>query len=312
MKLIAIATAVFSLLVASASASMASALPGFLATPNAKITFEEYTTVLEEVCLTGKPDYCQRLAFKLQREKDAGATKPRSDRLHQAALDYYQKQCDAADLVACQNVSIIYQVGYGRPIDVANTALSHQQFQKLAHTLCDNKDALGCFYVSDALNGTGNPDYDPNKAKKLSDLSVEYFARDCANKNAKACELLANRYNNGQRYGGYIPYDIQRAAALFDSGCQYGNADACITLGNIYKFGSGVKTDKNKAAHYDQKGCDLESAISCSNLLSGGRASSGIKWTKEQKMTLQDKVSLLARRNCSIGKLPDCSLLKFK
>ena len=310
MKLIAIATAVFSLLIASAS--MASALPGFVAAPDAKITFEEYMTVLEEVCLTGKPDYCQHLAFVLQRGKDAGATKARSDRLHQAALDHYQKQCDAADLVACQNVSIIFQVGYGRPIDIPNAELSGQHFQKLARTLCDNKDALGCFYVSNALNGTGNADYDPNKAKKISDLSVEYFARDCANKNAKACELLAHRYYNGQRFGGYIPYDIPRAIALFDSGCQYGNPDACITLGNIYKLGSGVKTDKNKAALYDQKGCDLESAISCSNLLSGGRASSGIKWTKEQKKTLQDEVSRLARRNCSTGKLPDCSLLKLK
>lgn len=295
-----------------AMAVSASPIENFKNTTSLTVKSEDYFAVLEDVCNAGSPDYCQRMAFILEKMKDVKLNRDKIISFHQAALNQYQDQCNRNDLVACQEVTTIYQLGYGREIDIPNTNIARDKFNVLSIKLCETEDALGCAYVSYKYNASGDPEYDVIKAHKYSDLSVEYFTKECANQIALSCERLAHRYTHGNTYGGYIPYDIQSALKMFESACQYGLASSCIELSNIYYLGTHVKRDKLKKYQYDKRGCDLDSAISCSNLLNSGKSVSGVKRDKAQTEKLRERMAFLAKTNCAKGKLPECSLIYFR
>ncbi len=291
------------------SMARANSLENFVNAPGLGVKFEDFASVLEGICNSGNAEYCQKLAFIIERRKNPKLDKDRIVTLHQRALNQFEKQCDLNDLISCQNASIIYQVGYGLEIDSAKAQILGARFNALAAKLCDAGKPLGCFYTSNRHNGTGSSDYDIMKARQYSELSVKYFTQECTNKNAQSCELLAHRYKNGQIYGGFIAYDIQRAIMLFDTSCQYGNATACIELSHIYLFRVHIKRDKLKSVLYKQKGCDLDNSIACWNLLKSNILPSGVKRGKIQTAKIQERMVYLAKKNCSEGKLPECSLL---
>ncbi len=291
----------------------ASSLDNYMRAPDLTIGFEDFSVVLEGVCNAGFAEYCQNLAFSLERRKDATKNADRIKRLHQSALKAYENGCLEGNLLPCQEASHIYQLGYGVPKNQIKANDLRDTFNSIAKMQCGAKIALACAYQSYWHNGSGNKEYDAHKAQKYSDLSVEYFDKSCVDQVAISCALLAQRFKNGRSYGGFIDYDIDRSLSLFNKSCALGYANACIEIGSMYFSGKYVGRDKLKAAQYDQKGCELGNAIACRNLLdSGGMTPKGAKRGKAETAQLRDRILRLAKDNCATGKLAECSLFNIK
>ena len=48
--------------------------------------------------------------------------------------------------------------------------------------------------------------------------------------------------------------------------CNNGNAGSCGALGDLYRYGYGVKQDYNKAMEFYGKACEMGEAVGCSAL----------------------------------------------
>jgi TPR repeat protein len=60
--------------------------------------------------------------------------------------------------------------------------------------------------------------------------------------------------------------DFEKAAGFYRKACGNGHAEACRSLGLMYKAGLGVKEDALKANEFYQKACDAGSAEVCNDL----------------------------------------------
>lgn len=294
------------LLTLQASAAKADALENFLSAPGIVVEFEDYASVIESQCNTGKTEYCQNLLNLLEKRKESDANQEKINQLKKIIVIQNEAKCDNGELLPCTYAKIKYQKEYGNIDNPEKSREYSEKFDNNAKILCANRDGVGCFYVSLSYLQKEGVSFDEGKAREFHDLSIKYFSEACDRGDGSACSLLAYRYRNGIMFGSYIPADTPRAIALFDAACGYGYIDACIELSNIYSWGEYVKKDKLKVRHYSEKGCDLESAIACSNILR-----SGVKLTKEEKIKIRERVAFLAKRNCANGRFQDCSQLQF-
>lgn len=61
----------------------------------------------------------------------------------------------------------------------------------------------------------------------------------------------------------YKAKNYKAAIDLYNRGCYMGFSDACVSLGNMYIKGDGVKADINKAKRYLNISCNRGDNISC-------------------------------------------------
>jgi TPR repeat protein len=294
------------LLTLHASAANADALDNFLSAPGFVVEFEDYASVIEGQCNSGKTEYCQNLVSLLEQRKNADANREKISQIKKTIVIQNETKCDNGDLMACQYAGIKYRKEYGNTDNPEKSREYSEKFDNIARLKCNNRDGVGCFYVSLYYLQRESETFNEEKGREFHDLSIKYFSEACDGGDGSACSLLAYRYKHGTGFGSYIAADTGRAVALFDAACGHGYIDACIELSNIYSWGQYVKKDKLKVRYYSEKGCDLESAIACSNILR-----SGAKLSKEEKMKIRDKVAFLAKRNCANGRFQDCSQIQF-
>ena len=93
-------------------------------------------------------------------------------------------------------------------------------------------------------------------------------------------ELGIEAYDQGNYY---------KAAEIFSTACDDGNAECCNMLGALYSDGLGVKVDYHKAAWLYKKACDGKSAIACSNLGDQYRDGIGVKQDIRKAIELYEK-----------------------
>ncbi len=295
-------------LVLQPATARAGSLENFLNTPGLLVEFEDYVTVVEGVCKSGNPEYCQSLASLLEQRKDSELNRERILGLKKLAFEQNIAKCDSGALIPCQYVEIKYRLGQDiNVVDLEKSKFYSEKFDTLADKACARGDGIGCFYVSQRFRQVGTQYHDRAKAREYHDLSMKYFSEGCDKGDGASCSLLAHRYKNSWNFGDFMSSDIGRALALFDTACGLRHIDACIELSNLYSWGQYVKVDKLKVRRYSEQGCALESAIACSNILR-----SGAKLTKEEKANIRDRVAVLAKRNCANGRLGDCSQLQFR
>jgi TPR repeat protein len=295
-------------LVVQPSTARAGSVENFFNTPGLLVEFEDYVAVLEGVCKSGNPEYCQSLASSLEKRKDSDSNRERIFALKKLAFEQNILKCESGELVPCQYVEIRYRLGHDiNVVDLDKSRFYSEKFDRLADKMCVQGDGVGCFYVSRRYLDVGSKNHDRAKAHEYHDLSMKYFSEGCDKGNGLSCTLLAHRYKNGWTFGGFNSSDIGRALRLFDAACGLRHIDACIELSNLYSWGQYVKVDKLKVRHYSEKGCELESAIACSNILR-----SGAKLTKEEKAKIRDRVAILAKRNCANGRIEASSLFRFR
>ena len=66
------------------------------------------------------------------------------------------------------------------------------------------------------------------------------------------------------KFGTGVKQDYQTASEYFKKGCDLDDGFSCANVGYLYEDGEGVKQDYQKAKEYYQKACDLGDGLSCS------------------------------------------------
>src|SRR6202012_3556367 len=84
----------------------------------------------------------------------------------------------------------------------------------------------------------------------------------CAAGEAEACASLGEVY----KHGVGTPRDFAQAIDAFKKGCDGSNASACTNLGLMYAHGEGVPKDLAAAAALHTRACDNGSAGGCAAL----------------------------------------------
>ena len=86
--------------------------------------------------------------------------------------------------------------------------------------------------------------------------------RQCNNGNAGSCGALGDLY----RYGYGVKQDYNKAMEFYGKACEMGKAVGCSILGILYYNGEGVKQDYKKASEFYSKACEMGEAEGCNNL----------------------------------------------
>lgn len=291
------------------SAIRANTIEIFLTTQGLSTSFDIYSTVFESVCNSGNAEYCQKLAFILQKRKDAKAHVARIFSLHARAKNIYQQKCQNNDVYGCQELGIIYQLGYGVDIDTAQSSILHKRQIEIHKSRCEQEDAGSCSQLAYWFSATGHPEQSVEVAKQYASQSFKYHQINCMNSKPSDCYALAGQYRAGDTFGNYVTPNIEISLNLLRKSCDLQYATACITLGNIYNGGQYVKRDNSEFVRYNQKACDLDNSIGCSNLLVVNKTVLGVKRDKFETAKLRQRIAMLARLNCYQGKLAECNLL---
>jgi TPR repeat protein len=93
---------------------------------------------------------------------------------------------------------------------------------------------------------------DPARAATL-------FERACGRGSLRACNNLAQRYQNGDGRA----QDLPRAVGLFERACDGGDAVSCFNLGALYGDMDLLPHDPDRARGYYRRGCELGDDWSC-------------------------------------------------
>ena len=83
--------------------------------------------------------------------------------------------------------------------------------------------------------------------------------RKCNNGNAGSCGALGDLY----RYGYGVKQDYNKAMEFYGKACEMGEAVGCNNLGYLYEFGYGVKQDYKKASEFYGKACEMGYQLGC-------------------------------------------------
>ncbi|HCX72879.1 MAG TPA: sel1 repeat family protein, partial [Candidatus Cloacimonas sp.] len=102
---------------------------------------------------------------------------------------------------------------------------------------------------------------DAKKAHNQGNYSkaAELFKTSCDNGNAKGCVMMGSYYHLGLG----VERDYSKAVELYKKACDGGFYLACNNLGAMYSTGKGVKQDHSKAAELYKKSCENGVAEGC-------------------------------------------------
>ena len=120
--------------------------------------------------------------------------------------------------------------------------------------------------------------------------------KECAQGIGNACTNL------GVIYRQTLSYD--RAAALYQKGCDAGDAQGCAEVGDAYMTGMGVTQDSNRAATYLQKGCDGGASSGCLKLAIMVSPAEGFGLARDDI-----RAARLNQRGCDLGVMASCGNL---
>ena len=92
--------------------------------------------------------------------------------------------------------------------------------------------------------------------------AVALYQEGCDRGDARGCTNLGWMY----RTGTGVAADAARAVSLYQEGCDGGSARGCTNLGLMYERGTGVSADAARAVSLYQEGCDGGDAWGCGYL----------------------------------------------
>ncbi len=160
--------------------------------------------LLSRACEGGSPSGCHALGMSLLGGQGGAVDRP-------TAIQAFGKSCQLGFAPGCTRyASSLFPGDEDDKIQARN----------LVEWSCDAGDAEGCGYLGLALrDGLGGP---ANAA-----AAIPNFQRACDAGNVGFCGELAAAYALGT---GGIEVDLERAAALFEAGCQGGYQFSCENL----------------------------------------------------------------------------------
>lgn len=133
-------------------------------------------------------------------------------------------------------------------------------------------------------------------ADKKYDEAVGVLLPFCEQKNAKACEMVADVYGN------YIK-DSAKSLSYNQMACDFGGLDGCYALGVKYYRGDGISRDTKQSFALFKKVCDGGKMQGCNNLAVIYNNGDGTK--RDVK-----KARELFKKACDSGYKPSCENLK--
>ena len=185
---------------------------------------------------------------------DTGACeKPAPDRSHVCAtadIADCAQQCEHGSATSCAILGRSYQVGRGVPKDLARAS-------DLLTKACTAGATVACGRLGELALAA----HDEVKGLRL-------LTDSCAGGWAEACRI-AGAYALKQTSVQGVQVD-----ALFRRGCRGGDAEACWSLGSLYRDGVGVPKNAAEAARWLSLSCDGDAKLGCSQyaaLLDSGR-----------------------------------------
>jgi TPR repeat protein len=199
---------------------------------------------LERSCTAGNAAGCGMLGFLSDIEKNYS---------HAALL--YRKGCDGEFWEACSRLGYLY---------IRGRTVGHDPVKALDlfRKACDHDEAMGCMRLGATYasgSGTGKPDH--NTAYGL-------YEKACNGKNGQGCmgQAWYFRYGTGGKQSNVDQANKldQLAAAYMTTECNRSEATSCVSLGELFDYGFGVEKNANRAAQLYQQGCDEGAAYGCS------------------------------------------------
>ena len=170
------------------------------------------------------------------------------------AYKYFTKLCNSSYMEGCLELGYIYYHAKGIDKNITKAI-------NLFETTCKSPKKLGCVSI-------GIEYRDGNYFEQDYKRAVDIFKKSCDEGSTFGCYHLARMYESGQgvEKNGAIALKLHKEICGNKKADGYEKYESCNQVGQIYKYGNGVKQDYKKAFKYYQIGCDLGSSISCSNL----------------------------------------------
>lgn len=181
---------------------------------------------MNRVCVQGGAHACQELVQEFDREH--------SDPALLAELRGYN--CDLGDAPSCSVLAMMYAEGRGVPRDEQKAlALDERVRAGRSEALkrLDACDAGDCALLKTLVQARA-PLQASEDAMEQAQLAPDLETRKCDGGDLNACEALIDVFNVGRHPDPLRTAEFRRkAAALLDTRCNSGNADACDAMAHI-------------------------------------------------------------------------------
>jgi uncharacterized protein len=163
-----------------------------------------------------------------------------------AATELLFSSCNDGDRTSCRELGNLYSFGgAGLPQDVLRAKALYE------HS-CEMGDSDGCFRLAMHF------EFDSEETYRINYASAAYLKAcelsDSGHLCLRAAEIIASRN----------PFD---AKVAYEVGCskQYQAVENCLSLGELYELGLGVRKNLSSAIEFYGRACDLRSQTGCEN-----------------------------------------------
>jgi TPR repeat protein len=163
-----------------------------------------------------------------------------------AATELLFSSCNDGDRTSCRELGNLYSFGgAGLPQDVLRAKALYE------HS-CEMGDSDGCFRLAMHFEFESEETYRINYASAAYLKACELS--DSGHLCLRAAEIIASRN----------PFE---AKVAYEVGCskQYQAVENCLSLGELYELGLGVRKNLSSAIEFYGKACDLRSQTGCEN-----------------------------------------------
>lgn len=255
-------------------------LPTILDDPNPAAA----VPLFERACSAGNGRGCARLAAL--HEHGQGAPKSPA-----TAAALYGKACDAGYVGGCAGLARMHERGEGVVRDASRAKTLYDRAVALEIAACDRRDGEACRRLSAIYRqGAFGLQKDPARARMFQSRACDIDRAACRSwdapgnvggmesytkclaGDASACFDVGNSY---LAYYEWRPGDFVRAAYFFLKGCDAGDPQLCVTVGEMYAEGKGFARDPVKALELYHRACDKNDKTSgcfeAARLLERGR-----------------------------------------
>ena len=201
------------------------------------------------------------------------------------ALDYYHQAAAHGEVEAMVALGDLYFNGQGVEIDFD---LAHYWYEKAANTGEGNPEAFK--HIGMAYHAGWGRDVDYDKAREYFEKALEagnddvlfllgrvyYDTEDYATamKYFKRAAVDGNEFQNNAedrlgdmyRFGEGVKQDIDEAVAWYQKGAEHGNDDSMCSLGHMYLNEEGIWSDEAKAAYWTLQAAKQKNVIAMDNM----------------------------------------------
>lgn len=191
---------------------------------------------------------------------------------------------------------------------------------------CDAGDQVWCLDLAASTRALARQRLPQREAADI-DTIVRLYRAACQTGTASACAALGDFFSDNK----LVPFDLPRAAPLFDRACEFGNGEACHRLATLLRESltqrrADVLGRQQRAVQLDQRGCSLRHGESCfalAEMYSQGDALSrprapglledscrfGVAEACHGLVRLKSNDRRLLLKACARGDFPECAAL---